>query len=114
MTDIDEGYEWLGFATPCQLSYTEWRHCVAPVPLEPKRKGHALDVAIVVGHARAECVRALSGGAHGLAVRPRAGTALVFWTMNTEGVDPASWHNGARVVRGCACSDTATHGVQCA
>ena len=42
----DAGYEWLGYPTPCQLSYTEWRHCVAPVPLDPKRKGHALDVAI--------------------------------------------------------------------
>jgi hypothetical protein len=52
VTDIDEGYQWLGYAPPCQLSYTEWRQCVAPVPLTPARKGHALDISIVVGDAR--------------------------------------------------------------
>ena len=52
VTDIDDGYEWLGYAVPCELSATEWRQCVAPVPLAASRKGHALDVAIVVGHSK--------------------------------------------------------------
>ena len=30
-------------------------------------------------------------------VRPQRGGALVFWTMDAEGVDPFSFHNGVRV-----------------
>ena len=52
VTDVDEGYQWLGYGTPCTFSATEWRQCTAPVPISPARKGHALDVAIVVGHRR--------------------------------------------------------------
>ena len=52
VTDIDEGYQWLGDPSPCELSHTEWRQCRAAVPIDPKRKGHALDVAIVVGHTK--------------------------------------------------------------
>ena len=49
--DIDEEYEWLGSPSACAVSATAWQHCVAVVGLDPARKGHALDVAIVVGHA---------------------------------------------------------------
>eukprot|EP00966_Prymnesium_polylepis_P041544 964334-Prymnesium_polylepis.1 len=36
----------------------------------------------------------------GVHVRPRRGAAVVFWTIGREGLDAASWHNGARVGRG--------------
>ena len=36
----------------------------------------------------------------GVSVRPRRGSACVFWTMDGAGVDPASWHNGAKVLHG--------------
>ena len=38
----------------------------------------------------------------GVHVRPAKGAACVFWTMDAHGVDPASWHNGARVLYGGA------------
>ena len=50
VTDIDQGYQWLGAPDGCALSATEWRLCAFAVPLDASRKGHALDVAIVVGH----------------------------------------------------------------
>ena len=52
VTDIDEGYAWLGYPDACELSYTEWRQCIAPVAVAASRKGHALDVSIVVGHTK--------------------------------------------------------------
>jgi hypothetical protein len=36
----------------------------------------------------------------GVHVRPRRGHACVFWTMDADGVDPSSWHNGANVLPG--------------
>ena len=36
----------------------------------------------------------------GVHVRPRRGAACCFWTMNADGVDPSSWHNGAAVRHG--------------
>ena len=36
----------------------------------------------------------------GVHVRPTKGAACVFWTMGKEGVDPSSWHNGAKVLYG--------------
>ena len=36
----------------------------------------------------------------GLHIRPSRGTAVVFWTLTTSGVDPCSWHGGARVRTG--------------
>ena len=36
----------------------------------------------------------------GVHIRPRKGAACVFWTMDKNGVDPSSWHNGAKVLYG--------------
>ena len=33
----------------------------------------------------------------GLRVRPKKGTAAVFWTQTEQGLDPYSWHCGARL-----------------
>ena len=33
----------------------------------------------------------------GLHIRPRRGLAAVFWTHTADGLDPYSWHAGARV-----------------
>lgn len=33
----------------------------------------------------------------GLRLRPRRGLAAVFWTHTEEGLDPYSWHAGARL-----------------
>jgi len=35
-----------------------------------------------------------------VSVRPQRGAACVFWTMDADGVDASSWHNGARVAAG--------------
>jgi len=49
----------------------------------------------VVPHARAECERALTGTAHGVAVRPTLGTALVFFSVHPNGsADASMWHTG--------------------
>ena len=48
----------------------------------------------------AELMRSAEDANVGLHVRPRRGSACIFWTMNEAGVDPASWHNGARVCNG--------------
>lgn len=51
----------------------------------------------VVLHTAAECERALRGTQHGLAVRPTVGTALVFWSVMTDGSpDKAMWHTGCQ------------------
>ena len=51
------------------------------------------DAGGVVGHAEAECKRALSGGAHGVAVRAQEGSALVFWSEHADGSSDATmWH----------------------
>ena len=48
--DVDAKYKWLGYWEPCALSAYEWRLCHAAVPLDGSVRGHALDVAIVLGH----------------------------------------------------------------
>ena len=48
--DLDEGYEWLGYWEPCTLASDRWTLCRASVPLEASRRGHAVDVSIILGH----------------------------------------------------------------
>ena len=47
------------------------------------------------------CRRALLDAAEtlgvGAKVRPQSGLAAVFWTQTTDGLDPYSWHAGARL-----------------
>ena len=38
-----------------------------------------------------------AGDGVGLHIRPRRGLAAVFWTHTTDGLDPYSWHAGARL-----------------
>lgn len=46
-------------------------------------------------HSEEECTRALSGVAHGLAVQPAAGRAIIFWHTLPDGTpDPHMWHAG--------------------
>ena len=55
------------------------------------------DVGGLVAHSEAECKRALRGSsfARGLAIRPQAGRALVFWSEGTDGeADAQMWHTG--------------------
>ena len=43
---------------------------------------------------------AAEGVGAGVHVRPQRGAACVFWTMDERGVDPSTWHNGAKVLYG--------------
>ena len=53
------------------------------------------DAGGTVDHTRRECERALHGGAHSVALRPRRGAALVFWSVLRNGTaDAAMWHTG--------------------
>lgn len=53
------------------------------------------DVGGLVPHAEAECSRALQGKSWGVAVRPQAGAALVFWSEHEDGTPNADmWHAG--------------------
>ena len=48
--DLDEDFEWLGFWQPCTIAPDHWTLCQAAVSLGTNRRGHALDVSIVIGH----------------------------------------------------------------
>ena len=53
------------------------------------------DVGGAVLMAEAECARALRGEEYGVAVLPRVGTALVFWSVHRDGTaDREMWHTG--------------------
>ena len=48
-----------------------------------------------MARAEAECAAARRGAAHGLAVRPQRGTALLFWSEHADGsADADMWHTG--------------------
>ena len=61
--------------------------------------GGDADVATFTGASKA-LLAAAENESVGVHVRPRRGSACVFWTMDAAGVDPASWHNGAKVLHG--------------
>ena len=51
------------------------------------------DVGGLAAHAEAECERALQGAQRGVAVRPRVGSALVFWSEHPNGqAADTMWH----------------------
>ena len=53
VTDLDNATEWLGHWQRFNLSSSEWRRFEAAVPLPRAKRGHILDVAVVLGHAAA-------------------------------------------------------------
>ena len=52
------------------------------------------------GDAAAPMLGAAESADCALRVRPQRGQAIVFWTLTSEGLDPNSWHSGARVLYG--------------
>ena len=53
VTDLDNSTEWLGYWQRFNLSAGEWRRFEADILLPPTKRGHTLDVAVVVGHVAA-------------------------------------------------------------
>lgn len=51
--DRDEASSWLGYWQRFNLSAVEWRGFEAVVPLPPGKRGHVLEVTLVVGYAAA-------------------------------------------------------------
>ena len=53
VTDLDNHSEWMGYWMRFNLSSTEWRRFEAPILIPPSKRGHTLDVALILGHAAA-------------------------------------------------------------
>ena len=54
VTDASNNSEWLGFWQRFNLTSSDWHRFEAPIPIAlPSKRSHALDVAIIVGHAAA-------------------------------------------------------------
>lgn len=81
--DVDE------FREAARLAYSQGRRALG---CRDKSAGCG-DVGGLVERARQECARALTGEHRGVAVRPQAGSALIFWSERPDGT-PATdmWH----------------------
>ena len=51
--DRDNSSEWIGHWQRFNLTAAAWRRFEALVPLPPAKRGHVLEVSVVVGHAAA-------------------------------------------------------------
>ena len=76
----------------------------ASLPLRAMGEAALRSGATVLRHGTSAEAGALLAAAEdpltGLHIQPQKGAACVFWTMDAQGVDASSWHDGARVLHG--------------